>query len=119
MNSQRLPKRLAALKFYSRGITKLNQGQYQQADLFLSHAIEMGCKTLSAYCERGIATFGLAQTQPVKVIPVKVNYDPRQLYYPAAHYLDGVDMCQALEYLNAYIELHPEQAAALAFRGNL
>ena len=114
MSSQQHGKRLTALRFYSRGVTSLNEGKYKKAVRFLSSAIKLGCKTVSAYCELGLARFKLAQIQPITD-----SDDPRADFYQAEIYLLEVDTNQALEYLDTYIEQHPTDAEMLVFRGNL
>ena len=114
MSTQPPGKRLSALKLYSRGVTSLNEGRYKKAIILLSAAIKLGGKTVSACCELGLARFELAQIQPVKD-----SNDPRKWFFPSTLYARDVDIVEVEEYLNTYIDLHPDKAGAFVFRANL
>ena len=105
---------------YKRGVECLNLGRYEAAIQFFSIDILMGCRSVGAYCNLGLARFKLAQQRPMQELDeASQTIDPRACYCPAALYLWGVDTDQAVEYLNDFLRLHPGDAEGYAFRGNI
>lgn len=105
---------------YTRGVECLNLGRYEAAIQFFSVDIIMGCRSVGTYCNLGLARFKLAQQRPMqKLDDASQTIDPRGREFPVALYLWDTDIDQALEYLNDFLRLHPVDAEAYAFRGNI
>ena len=105
---------------YELGVACLNLGLCEAAIQHFDVAILLGDRFVAAYCDRGLAYYKLAQQRPIHELEEshRTN-DPRTFYYPATLYLRGVDTEQALEYLNEFLQSHPDDAEGYAFRGNL
>ncbi len=105
---------------YHAGVALLNSGRYEVAIQLFSNDIIMGRRSVMAYCYLGLARFKLAQQRPVgKVEEAFWAQDPRVWECPAGLYLWATGFDQALEFLNDFLRLHPVDAEAYAFRGNI
>ncbi len=102
------------------GVALLKSGRYEVAIQLFSNDIIMGRRSVWAYCYLGLARFKLAQQRPVgKVEEAFWAQDPRVWDCPAGLYLWDTGFDQPLEFLNDFLRLHPVDAEAYAFRGNI
>ena len=108
---------------HKNGADYLNQGRYQAAIQYLSLRIIKGDQSVEAYCNLGLAYFKQAQQQPMKQLDEAFqNGDPRAFGYPSCFYLWNIQdpgFEQTLKYLKQLLQMHPDDAEAYAFRGNL